>query len=207
MVYVYLDESGDLGFNFERGSSRYLLIGLLITDRKYKADRCLKKIRRRKLKKTIKQMPEIKFNNSNRWLRRKVLHCIRDFDPDIAYIIMKKENVYEHLRSYPSSTRLYNYVATILLENVVPNYRGPIEIVIDKRDGSRYIQENFEDYIRDKLNYPSLRIVHKDSKEDRGLQAVDFICGAIFRYYNSNDDSYYSIIQDCLIAEIKLFPR
>ncbi len=208
MSYVYLDESGDVGFNFRSGSSRHLIITLLIVDEKFRADRCLKRIRKKKLKKSIKQLPELKFNNSTDWIRKKVLQCIKDVDPDIAYIVLKKKTIYNYLRPYPSSNKLYNYIAGLLIEEVIPTYRGIIKIIIDKRFSKRVIQEDFEQYLLYKLDYPmNVHIIPENSQNDRGLQAVDFVSGAIFRKYESGDTTYYDIIKDQIIWELKLFKR
>ena len=46
----------------------------------------------------------------------------------------------------------------------------------------------------------------KKSEEDKCLQAVDFICWAIFRKLEHKDDSYYNLIKDRIKEENPLFP-
>jgi hypothetical protein len=61
-VKIYIDESGDLGFTGR--SSPYFVIAALIVHNPLTIRRCFAKIRRNKLKKKYKKLPEFKFNNS-----------------------------------------------------------------------------------------------------------------------------------------------
>jgi len=71
-------ESGDLGFN--RKSSNHIVIALLITKNPFKVERCIKRIRLRKLKKKLKELPEIKFNKSNDHIRVYRIISYRNYD-------------------------------------------------------------------------------------------------------------------------------
>ncbi|MDY1592129.1 MAG: DUF3800 domain-containing protein, partial [Methanofastidiosum sp.] len=71
---IYLDESGELGFSDR--SSKYFVIVLVVCDDEKSLKRLIKKIRGKKLKKTIKNLPEIKANNSTNEIRNAVLKDI-----------------------------------------------------------------------------------------------------------------------------------
>jgi hypothetical protein len=58
MAYIFLDESGDLGFS--EGSSKYLVITLLVTDEPLKIARRMKKIKQHGLKKKYRKHAEFK---------------------------------------------------------------------------------------------------------------------------------------------------
>ena len=45
-------------------------------------------------------------------------------------------------------------------------------------------------------------IDHKNSEEERCLQAVDFVAGAIYRKYALGDESCYPIIRDKIREEM-----
>lgn len=51
----------------------------------------------------------------------------------------------------------------------------------------------------------NIKISHFDSHNEEGLQAVDFISWSIFRKYEMNDNFYYSIIQNKIETERRLF--
>jgi len=90
-IHIYLDESGDLGF--DPSSSKYIVIALLITKTPVHIGRCIKKIRQRKLKKKLKELPEIKFNKSDDHIRELTLTCIAKEPVEIAYIVLDKTQV------------------------------------------------------------------------------------------------------------------
>ncbi len=51
-----------------------------------------------------------------------------------------------------------------------------------------------------------ISIEHKNSEEERCLQAVDFVAGAIYHKYVFGDESYYSIIRNKIQEEIRYLP-
>jgi len=54
-MYLFLDESGDLGFTEK--SQQYFVIAILITRDKKPIENCIKRIRQRKLPKNIRRSP------------------------------------------------------------------------------------------------------------------------------------------------------
>ena len=59
---IYVDESGDLGFGPR--ASRYFVLAALVVRDEQKIRRCFKKIRQRNLKKSFRDLPEFKYNNT-----------------------------------------------------------------------------------------------------------------------------------------------
>jgi len=74
-LYIYLDESGDLGF--KPGSSKYFLITLLITGNPRPIQKCIRKIRA-SLDKKPKQLKELKAYHSTEVTRNRLLKCLTD---------------------------------------------------------------------------------------------------------------------------------
>ncbi|NOQ28498.1 MAG: DUF3800 domain-containing protein [Methanosarcinales archaeon] len=52
-----------------------------------------------------------------------------------------------------------------------------------------------------------LNITHRDSYQDPCLQAVDFVCGAIYRCYNRDDPKYFEIIKNSCIVKHEMWNR
>jgi len=204
-MYIYLDESGDLGFHKE-GSSDYFIITLLVTDDPTGVRRCIKRIRRRKLKKKLKELPEIKANNSDEITRKRVLKCLVNQDIEIHTVILDKKSMYHYLR--PNKGNLYNYVTGLILtESSLSDKK--INLIVDKRSGKKTVRVGFDRYIEEKIREsrlfkPDLKISHFASHNDEGLQAIDFISWSIFRKYELNDDKYYNLIKDRITTEKKL---
>ena len=59
--YMYIDESGDLGFNDK--SSKFIVISALVVDDYRELDRIIKNMRRNKFKKELSKMSELKAYN------------------------------------------------------------------------------------------------------------------------------------------------
>jgi len=194
MKYIFLDESGDLGF--KDSSSKFFIITLMCCDIKTEIEvsRIIKKIRGNILKKKMRNTPELKGNNSNNQIRFAVLNKAIEKNIEIYTIILEKSKVYDYLKN--SKDRLYNYTANLILNECSLN-DDMIRLVVDKRGG--VIVNDFNRYIKFKLKYKNenckIEVEHKNSNKDGCLQVLDFITWSIFRKYESNDDRFYNIIQ------------
>lgn len=73
-VWAFVDESGDMGFR--ASSSRYVTFTGVITTSRFTVERMPGRIRRRRLKRSVSRLPELKFHNSNREVRTAVLRAL-----------------------------------------------------------------------------------------------------------------------------------
>jgi hypothetical protein len=197
---IFIDESGDLGFT-ERASKYFVVAALIVYDHQA-IHRCFKKIRQNKLKKKYQDIPEFKFNNSGKEIKYRVLKCIAKAEVDIAYCILRKDQVYPHLRD--KHAIVYNYLIGSLVSNIIQHILviGNIVITVDKSlNGIQ--REAFDQYLvyktfernhNSQSEPPTINIEHVDSCTDPCIQAVDFIAGALHYYYRTKDDTYYQII-------------
>jgi len=198
---IYLDESGDLGFGSR--ASRYFVLAAIITREPEQVRKCIKRVRRQKLPKKYKKIPELKFHNSSQTIRGRVLDCVARTDTDIAYAILRKHQVYERLKSKPSI--LYNYISGSLIAKIITAYKleGLVKVFVD-RSLYGFEREHFDNYLTwkaclgnysEELNIDPPEIVHIDSRQDRCIQVVDFVAGAIGHRYSMEDPSYYNTIE------------
>ena len=113
MRYIFLDESGELGF--KESSSKFFVITLLSCDEGeiYVLRRIIKKVRRKLIKKKIKKYPEIKGNNSSDKIRIQILQRFIETNSEVFAIILDKSKVYEYLKN--KKNRLYNYISNLIL--------------------------------------------------------------------------------------------
>ena len=211
MTYIYIDESGDLGFG-GKGSRYFILACVKIDDEKTNIDfrRIPKKIRRISLKKKYKEMAELKFHNSSNQIRVKFLEKVSKLNIEIYVLIVEKR--YTNSALIGNLPILYNYLIKILLEKVLKNFdkNKKLDICLDKCMSASQT-ENFENYIKTEFfyifrNLPNLKIEHHNSCSDEGLQVLDFICGAFGYKYNTaglseNSDYYANIIKNKIIIE------
>ena len=190
---MYIDESGDLG----KYGSRYFTIAAIIVDDPNKLSRIIKKLRQRKLKKKIRQLPEIKANNSTDIIRKYVLYKLKKIDCEIYAIVVNKSAIVNYL--FDVKDKLYNYLCGILVENVRKT-DGGLTIIIDKKHTNTLVRNDFNKYIENKLKSGGIKleikIEHKFSYSSNELQVIDFVAWSINRKFNTDDDSYYRIIEE-----------
>jgi hypothetical protein len=190
-IHIYLDESGDLGFG--PNSSKHIVIALLITKTPLHIGRCIKKIRQRKLKKKLRELPEIKFNKSDNHIRELTLTCIAEEPIDIAYIVLDKNRVNPTRHNHKQE--IYNFITGYLMcclqfENITHS-----RMIVDKRITKKVLRADFDQYVKQKAAF-KVDITHENSMYNQCLQATDFVAGAIFQKYEFAEDRYYEIIKD-----------
>lgn len=199
-TYVFIDESGDLGFY----GSKYFTIASIVTSEPKSLARIIKRLRQRGLKKKIKELPEIKANNSNKGIREYVLKRVNNLDCKIFAIVVDKSRILSRL--YEVKDKLYNYLCGILLDRISLN-SGKVIITIDKKHTNTLIREDFNGYIKDKISKKStaIEIYHLPSYSKNELQVTDFVAWSISRKFNVGDDFYYKIIEGKIINKENIF--
>ena len=114
MAYIFLDESGDLGF--KKGSSRWFIFTIALTSDYRKLEKVIKKARK-SLGKKHRNIKELHAYNSDNITRKRVLNeLIKLDDLKILCIVLNKEKVYVDLQN--QKNYLYNYTANILLDRL-----------------------------------------------------------------------------------------
>jgi hypothetical protein len=88
-TYIFIDESGDLG---KYGSLYFTIVALSTSDLR-QIGRIIKRLRVRKLKKDLKELPEIKANNSSESVRKYVLDKLAIADCSISAIAIPKRKI------------------------------------------------------------------------------------------------------------------
>lgn len=209
MAYIFLDESGDLGF--KKTSSRWFLFTIALTFEPRSLERVTKSIWR-SLKKKHKRIGELHASHEKDITRERMLRYINEIkDLKILCTILNKEKVYVDLQN--QKNYLYNYTANILLDRLhtkeLLSINEPIHLYIDRKDTKKYLRENFINYLSNSMK--KRRDSHFDIKlhsshENKSLQAVDFISWAIFRKYEKGDYKFYDIIKNKVVDEKLLFP-
>jgi hypothetical protein len=212
-VFIYLDESGDLGFDFEnKKPSQKFVITLLVCNSK-DAVTSIKTAVRRTLKNKInhkrknKRIAEELHATSDSFKTKLYFYRnIKDRNWAIYTVVLNKSKVYEHLTSKAGRKKLYNYLANFIFQKVDISTANPsVTMVVDKCKNKAEI-EDFNQYLvnqleaRLPLNIP-LYIHHEDSKASAGFQAVDSFCWGIYRKYEHSDTAWYECFEDKVVFE------
>jgi hypothetical protein len=199
--YLYIDESGDLGLS--PTSSKYMiLVALVVSDPKH-LDRAVKNIRRKRFRKVLSGVAEIKANSSSDLLRGYMLEKLNGIpECQVCYIILKKDRTASpYLKS--NKDKLYNFVAGKLAQIIVfdPAQKNlELDIKIDKSKGKQLLREDFNQYIS-RILYAKNRfiskieITHGYSHSWSGLQFADMLAWACFQKYERDNSEFLNLIK------------
>ncbi len=211
MPYIFMDESGNLGFNFDkRGTTSYFLITFLFTRSKRPIEKCVKKVHLG-LRKKYKKIGVLHAYIEEPVTKRRLLSLLAEKDCKIMTVLLNKKKVYTKLQD--EKPVLYNYVTNILLDRIFTKKLiqsdDSIKIIASRKETNKFLNKNFKSYLHSQLaaNYKvKVSISVKTPAEQKALQAVDFVSWAIFRKYEYKDDTYYNLIRGKIVEENSLFP-
>src|SRR3989344_5989252 len=147
MVYIFLDESGDLGF--KKLSSKWFLFTIAITNDACALGRITKKVWR-SLKKKHKKLGELHASHEKDITRKRILKQLNEInDLKVLCVILNKQKVYVDLQN--QKNYLYNFTANILLDRLhargVVTSKEPIHLFVDRKDTKKRLRENFISYL------------------------------------------------------------
>jgi len=201
-VNVYLDESGDLGSSPR--STRHMVVAALAVDDVRPVERALKSVRRL-LGSDGYPMVEMKFRKSSCRLRRRFLEELSRANPRIAWCALDKRETPLWLRE-DKEGMLHLMSARALGRIAGMSLTKSFVVVMDRRWTKEKRRAEFDACITSAIAVhhsgcfvPALEVSHFDSASCAGLQAVDFVAGAVFRSLEWGDESYLRIIEDNIL--------
>jgi len=209
-MIIFLDESGDLGFDFSKSkTSRKFVITLLVCEN-MEAMAGLRRGVRRTLKNKLNakknRSQELKGTNTTLPVKEYFYRHLSSGGWQIYSVILNKQRVYENLRTKLGKKKLYNFLARFLLEKVDLSRTGTtVNLVLDKCKNKEEIKD-FNTYVENQLqgllplDVP-LFITHEFSHNNPGLQAVDLFCWGIYRKHEVCDEEWYRVYQSTIAYE------
>jgi hypothetical protein len=203
MLYLYLDESGDLGFDFvnKKPSAFFTICVLAIKGREN--DRALTNAVRAVIKRKLFQgannnTPELKGSGTSLEIKKFFYKKVRWIDFKLYAVTLNKKRIYDYLAS--DKERIYNYIARLTLERV--DFKDAAVRVIITVDKSKSKSEilGFNEYIINQIKarldpLVPLDIYHTLSHESPGLQATDMFAWGISRKYEKGDRAWYDVFK------------
>ena len=117
MAYIFLDESGDLGFNFKKKkTSKFFVITFLFTENKRPIEKIVKKTHSELRRKYKRKFGVLHCYKEKPVTRKRLLKRLCRKNCTIMTIYLNKEKVYTKLND--EKQVLYNYVTNILLDRI-----------------------------------------------------------------------------------------
>ncbi len=214
MLYLYLDESGDLGFDFvnKKPSSFFTICVLALKG--HQNDRAMativRAVVRRKLnRRTAGQLPELKGSSTTIEVKRFFYSKLQDLDFKLYSVTLNKKRFYDSLIN--DKERVYNYLARLALEKVDFKDAAVRVIMTVDRSKSKQAIFDFNNYVIGQIKAAldplvPLSILHVSSHESPGLQAADMFAWGIFRKYEKSDSEWIDVFKGKLRFERLYLP-
>ena len=211
-MYLYLDESGDLGFDFEnKRSSRFFVITLLSVMQP-RSIKVINKAVSRTLDKKVnhskknRMVSELKGGATTLEIKAYFLEYLDKNSDDVSIysIILDKVSLLKRIKK-PITERIYNHMAYQLLEKVQFFGTKQVSLIVDRSKNNIGIKE-FNDYLHANLSLclnlkTKFYIAHDKSEKHKGIQAVDMFCYGVARKYEFQDESWYGLFKDKIKIE------
>lgn len=202
MWFLYLDESGDLGFDFvNKKPSKFFTITILAIrdpENNRMLIKAVKKTLARKLNRKKSIAEEMKGTKTVLGIKKYFYTQIKDLKFAIYALTLNKKRVYERLAK--DKERVYNYISRLVLDKIpFEKAQEPVMLILDKSKTQKQIWD-FNQYIFRQLKgrldpMVPLDIKHQDSRQYYGLQAVDLFSWGIFRKYEKKDSKWFEIFK------------
>ncbi|MCL2111018.1 MAG: DUF3800 domain-containing protein [Clostridiales bacterium] len=195
---IYIDDSGDAGFKFNRGSSEYFSIACMVFNDWLDAEETAIKIKR--LRRTLgwSDNREFKFHKSSSTTKQAFLKAVLGCEFRVWAISVDKSRV-QNEEAKKNAGKFYNFIIKELLAHHI-NDISNANVHIDGEARKAYKQAAFT-YIRQYINKNAKRIVNMsfaNSASNDLIQLADMVVGAIQRskqIAKSDSALYYSIIE------------
>jgi hypothetical protein len=206
MLWLYLDESGDLGFDFvNKRPSRFFTVCVVAVGNRQTnlaMKQAIRRTLRRKLnppKKRSRMVEEVKGSGTILAVKRFAWRMVGGLDFGIYAMTLNKRRVYERL--IQEKERIYNYVARQVMDRIpLEGAAGSVQLVVDRSKSQRQIAD-FNRYIERQLQGRlepgvALDFVHGNSREWAGLQWADLFAWGIHRKHEHRDLAWFDVFRE-----------
>ena len=212
---IYLDESGDLGWTFDKmyrygGSSRFLTIAFVIcpANKKNLLTRIVKNVYQKCKQDFSFEIKGSSLNNLYKsYIAKQLAQLLsKHSDIQIGAITVKKINVLSHIRQ--DANKLYNYMLRLSLLEIISN-EPTVSLIRDNRSIKVKSGNSLVDYLQTELWFElhsktQINDIPSNSKQVRNLILADWINNIIWGYYEDNNVTPYNILKS-VIREKHLF--
>lgn len=214
---IYLDESGDLGWNFTApyrsgGSSRHLTIAALCVFPKNKhiPKRVIRDMYAKFRWPTSVERKWADMSSAERSEFAARARAMCDKYPDISLhaIIVKKQNVQEHIRN--DSNKLYNYMIRLSILDRMAAFDS-VTLVPDPRSIKVKSGNSLHDYLLTELWFEkkvktNLTTNPCDSKNCAGIQFTDMLAGLVQARFEDNCCADFRVLHPKMKLSCLFFP-
>ena len=211
MLTIFLDESGDLGFDLSKqGTSRFFVMTFLCCESKRRIEKIVSETHAELKNRYKKQGGVLHACYERPVTRQRLLGRLGMMDCLILTVYLDKTLV--SFGKELSKAQLYSSIASSLLDDLLS--REPlgdvlklVTLIASRRETNAFLNEGFKNYLISeawKKHRLEIRVEIRTTFEEKALQAVDFVSWAIFHKLEYGEDLYYRLIQPRIVSECAL---
>lgn len=208
VVHVFIDESGDAGFKFDKGSSDFFVIAMIVFDDDLEMTRTSVAVGLLKRKIGFEDYREFKFHKLSKKIRVMFFTEIKKFKFKIISLSVDKRKIISI--KFKNNIKLFYINAIKMLEKINNISDSGIKIKLDG-GGGKLFKRNFSSYLRKELNLKDKNIIRNlkfvDSKNNSLIQLADMVAGALRKSIESNEkdkDIYRDILKKHIETELRV---
>lgn len=204
MWWLYLDESGDLGFDFfTKKPSNFFTIAILLVEGQ-EQNRALLNVTKTTVRRKLRIGAELKGSHTSFAVKQYWFQRVQPIPFQIYALTLNKRRVYNYLHSEKS--RLYNYIARQVMDRLpIEQAHTRVHFVVDRCKSKKEIAD-FNGYLLTQLQgrldpQVPLDFRHLASHENAGLQAIDLFAWGISRKYEKKDEKWLDVFREKVKCE------
>lgn len=193
-MFVYMDESGDTGFKFRQGSSRYFVITLLLVTDPVPIHVAIDDLR---ISLGFDRGNEFKWVNSSADVRWAFLRMLRRQEFTARVLVVDKTVM--TMPELRKRETFYNFLVRLILTHDNGTIQDAI-VILDESVKSKKSKQRLAAYLRRELNTEQGRrkireVRYHTSHTDNLVQAADMLTGAVNARYHRGNGAYLDFIR------------
>jgi len=198
MLKIFVDESGDLGYN-----EGHFIIAMIVAHDSKRIKNIIKSFC------SYNSLEEVHAADLDLPRKQFLINKLtKQQDYSVSYIIADKMMIKKE-RLFQNNNLLFNYLMSFLLKDVVKANTDDVLLHLDNRNQKVSSANSLKDYIKIKAYAEwgfdkNLDIKYLDSKNSKVIQMADLIANCIRRKYRWKNDDLYSRLN--IVKSIK-FPQ
>ena len=210
MAYIYMDESGDLGFNDYELNSKFFIITFLIANNEKEISNVMKNLYKWMEGKKVRRKKSAFFHANQEWKAsvKRALDLASRRDIKVVSLVLQKDIISRKDKENIHS--LYNKAVWYLLEQSERRnyltYKDKHYFIASRKETKRQLNENFISYLASShSDLLDIDIIIDNPSQVKWLELVDPISFAIYQKYEYWDLELYSVIKNKIILELQNF--
>ena len=206
-MLVFIDESGDAGFKFDKGSSTHFVVTLVLfadKDEALKTDNHISEIRKQL---NLHADFEFHFHKLRKRFCQHFFVEMKNFDFQYFGIVIDKTQI--DVSRFHSPQSFYNFACELVCQKAKEHLLQATVVIDGKK--SRDFKTKLGNYLKRNVNdkdsgvFYIKKVKMQDSARNNLLQLADMICGTIARSFKKDTESYREIIieKEVLVEEFQ----